>query len=47
MNKLIAIFIFTFFTLLPMKLVYPADFITGRPSDIDNKKDYFRGGMDA
>ena len=47
MNKLTAIFIFAFFTFLPMKLVYPADFKTGRPSDIDNKKDYFRAGMDA
>ncbi|HPA63992.1 MAG TPA: hypothetical protein PLC67_08560 [Spirochaetota bacterium] len=28
-------------------MVFSVDFITGKPSDIDLKKDYFRAGMDA
>ncbi len=47
MKKLVELFIFAFIAFMPMEFTYPADFVTGRPSDIDNKKDYFRAGMDA
>ncbi|HOH37199.1 MAG TPA: hypothetical protein PLV17_06290 [Spirochaetota bacterium] len=47
MKKFVGILIILCMTVSFSNRVFTADFATGKPSDIDSKKDYFRAGMDA
>ncbi|MBP8082175.1 MAG: hypothetical protein KAZ87_03115 [Spirochaetes bacterium] len=47
MNKLVINCILFFTAMSFSNRIFSDDFITGKPSDIDSKKDYFRSGMDA